>query len=460
MNEAEIYQALLQGPDAHRVLLGARIAPEALARFAAGLANREGGLILLGVRPGGVIEDASGLEPLQLSHALHELTAGAVLPHVERVETAEGVVWALHVPKSPYVVSVGSGQAPYWDGARLVALPAPGETPTPPDPTARPLPEAGLDDLDPAELARIEDRLRERGSPLADAPPLERLQSLGMVCEADGRRVPTVTGLLLAGRPAALARLLPQAEVSYYRHEGDDVDYGFREDLLRPLPAALERLRELIQSKNRFHPLTVGLFRIEVWDFDVEVYREGLLNAFVHRDWTSHDTVQVHHHPDRLEIANPGGLAPGMTPENILRHPPHRRNPQLAAALARLGYVERAGQGVDKMYRLMLRYGKEPPEYRAWPQAVTLVLHNPGFDADFVRWVSEAQNRQGSFTLDYLIVAAALRRGPLPTAELARALALEPPAARKLLARMEAAGLIAAQGQGRGRRWHLAPLDR
>ncbi|ADR35811.1 putative transcriptional regulator [Oceanithermus profundus DSM 14977] len=460
MTEAEVYQALLEGPNERRVLLGAQVAPEALARYAAGLANRDGGVILLGARPSGGVEDAGGLEPLQLSHALFELTAGAVLPHVERVETAEGVVWALHVAKSPYVVSAGAGPAPYWDGARLVAAPAGDAAAAPPDPTARPLPEAGLDDLDPAELARIEDRLRERGSPLAEAPPLERLQALGMAREVDGRWVPSVTGLLLAGRPAALARLLPQAEVSYYRHEDDDVDYAFREDLLRPIPAALERLRELIQGRNRFHPLTVGLFRLEVWDFDVEVYREGLLNAFVHRDWTAHATVQVHHHPDRLEIANPGGLPAGMTPENILRHPPHRRNPALAAALARLGYVERAGQGVDKMYRLMLRYGKEPPEYRAWPHAVTLVLHNPGFDAEFVRWVSEAQNRQGSFTLDYLIVAAALRRGPRPTAELARALALEPPQTRKLLARMEAAGLIVPEGQGRGRRWRLAPLPR
>ncbi|WP_293171905.1 ATP-binding protein, partial [Oceanithermus sp.] len=339
-------------------------------------------------------------------------------------------------------------------------LPAEGSAAPPPDPTARPLPAAGLDDLDPAELARLQARLADRGSPLAESSELERLRGLGMVGEVEGRWRPTVTGLLLAGRPEALARFVPQAEVSYYRHEGDDVDYALREDLLRPLPAALERLHELIQATNRFHPLTVGLFRVEVWDFDVEVYREGLLNAFVHRDWTAPDAVQVHHHPDRLEIANPGGLAPGMTPENILRHPPHRRNPTLAAALARLGYVERAGLGVDKMYRLMLRYGKEPPEYRAWPHAVTLVLHNPGFDAEFVRWVSEAQNRQGAFTLDYLIVTAALRRGPRTTAELARALALEPEPTRKLLRRMEAAGLILAEGQGRARRWRLAPLPR
>ncbi|WP_456411934.1 ATP-binding protein [Oceanithermus sp.] len=460
MTEAELYQALLEGPNARRVHLSAHVAPESLARYAAGLANREGGVILLGVGSAGRIEDASALEPLQLTHVLHELTGGALLPHVERIETAEGTVWALHVPKAPHVVAPGPGPAPYWDGARLIPLPAGDDAAPPPDPTARPLPAAGLDDLDPAELTRLQARLTDRGSPLAETSELERLRALGMVREVEGRWRPTVTGLLLAGRPEALARFVPQAEVSYYRHEGDDVDYALREDLLRPLPAALERLHELIQATNRFHPLTVGLFRVEVWDFDVEVYREGLLNAFVHRDWTAPDAVQVHHHPDRLEIANPGGLPPGMTPENILRHPPHRRNPTLAAALARLGYVERAGLGVDKMYRLMLRYGKEPPEYRAWPHAVTLVLHNPGFDAEFVRWISEAQNRQGAFTLDYLIVTAALRRGPRTTAELARALALEPEPTRKLLRRMEAAGLILAEGQGRARRWRLAPLPR
>ncbi len=460
VTEAEVYQALLAGPGERLVLLGSSVAPEELARYAAGLANRAGGTILLGVTPARGVEDAAGLEPLQLTHALFELTGGSLLPHVERIETGEGVVWALHVPKSPYVVSAGSGPAPYWDGSRLTAVPAADEAAAPPDPTARPLPGAGLDDLDPAELARLEDRLRERGSPLAAAPPKERLQALGMISELEGRWVPTVTGLLLAGRSSSLARLLPQAEVSYYRHEDDDVDYVLREDLLRPIPAALERLRELIQARNRFHPLTVGLFRVEVWDFDVEVYREALLNAFVHRDWTSPEAVQVHHHSDRLEISNPGGLAPGITPENILRHPPQRRNPALAAALGRLGYVERAGQGVDKMYRLTLRYGKEPPEYRAWPQAVTLVLHNPGFDAGFVRWVSEAQNRQGSFTLDYLIVAAALRRGPRATSELSRALALGDAAARRLLARMESAGLIVPEGRGRARRWRLAELPR
>jgi len=454
VSETELYRALLAGPDEKTVFLGPGVQPQQLARYAAGLANARGGVILLGV-VNGRVADASGLEPLQLGHAVYQLSGGDLLVHVERIDASEGVVWALHVPKSPFVVAVGQGAAPYWNGRELTTLPASQEILSA-DPSAKVLAGTSLRDLDPQAMQTIRERLRGRGSPLAETSDLEMAQALGMVKESQGETLPTVSGLLLAGSSAALARSLPQAEVSYYRHEEDEVDYSFREDMVKPIPAALARLHELIQARNNFQALHVGLFRLEVWDFDVEVYREALLNAFVHRDWTSTSTIQVHHHPDRLEISNPGGLAPGMTPQNILRHPPQRRNPALAGALAQLGYVERAGLGVDKMYRLMLRYGKEPPEYRSWQAAVTLLLHNPGFDADFVRWVSQAQNEQGAFTLDYLIVLAALRRAAQATSDLARALQLPLPATRKLLAKMQQAGLVLPQGRGRGRLWRLA----
>ena len=128
------------------------------------------------------------------------------------------------------------------------------------------------------------------------------------------------SGILLAHDPAHPAT--------------SDVAFQFREDLLRPLTAALARLPELIQARNSFTPVQVGLFRTEVWDHDEAVYREALLNALTHRDYQLRDVVHVHHYPDRLEIMNPGGLSGGITAANILRHQPKRRNPLLAEALA------------------------------------------------------------------------------------------------------------------------------
>lgn len=275
--------------------------------------------------PEGKVLGAQDLHPLQVTHALFELTQGLLLPYVEVVEGPWGRVLALHVPQSPAAIAVGTGRVPFWDGRRLSELKV-GQSLPEPDFTAQVLPAASLSDLDPVEVLRLRRILEERGSALAALPDLELLFALGLLERVEGEVRPTVAGLLLAGTSLALRRLLPQAEVSYYFHETEE-GYSFREDLLRPIPALLERLKELIQARNRVRFLTVGLFRAEVWDFDQEVYREALVNALVHRDWRSKDAIQVHHYRDRLEVSNPGGFPPGITPENVLRHPPKGGTP-------------------------------------------------------------------------------------------------------------------------------------
>ncbi|AFV77014.1 putative transcriptional regulator with HTH domain [Thermus oshimai JL-2] len=453
---AELLERLKAGQDERTLFLPQDLSPDELARYAVGLANHKGGTLFLGVSPEGRVLGAAEIHPLQITHALFQLTQGLLLPYVEVLEGPEGRVLALHVPKAPAAIALGPGRVPFWDGARLTELKL-GEARPEPDFTAQVLPAASLSDLDPLEVLRLRRILEERGSALAALPDLELLFALGLIERVEGEERPTVAGLLLAGTPLALRRLLPQAEVSYYFHQ-DEEGYAFREDLLRPIPALLERLRDLIQARNRVRYLTVGLFRIEVWDFDQEVYREALLNALVHRDWQSLDAIQVHHHPDRLEVSNPGGFPPGITPENVLRHPPKRRNPRLAEALYRLGYVERAGSGVDKMYRLLLKYGKEPPEYRLFPEALTLVLYNPELDEAFVRGLAEAQERHGAFSLDHLIVLGHLRRvGRAALEELARALQLPPESARRVLHRLERMGLLLKEG-GRYRLQGQDPL--
>jgi ATP-dependent DNA helicase RecG len=255
---------------------------------------------------------------------------------------------------------------------------------------------------------------------------------------------PNLAGILLAGTARALQRYVPQSELDYYHHATPDLEFEFRETIQKPLPALLERLRELVQARNQYKSLQVGLFRIEVWDFDEVVYREAILNALVHRDYTSRDTVQIHHHPDRLEISNPGGFAGGISADNILRHAPKRRNPVLAEALARLGYIERAGIGVDRMYRLLLQHGKEPPEYTSYADSVVLTLRNPEFDEGFARFVARKQEEIGALTLDTLIVLANLKREREADREaLSKALQLAPAGLPRLLRPLEDAGLIA-----------------
>ncbi|MFC5847825.1 ATP-binding protein [Deinococcus petrolearius] len=412
----------------------------------------DGGAGRAGARHG----DAGELHPLMVTHAIFELSGGRLTVNVQHHRLPGGArVLAVFVPQAPYVLAAPDGAVIAWDGAHLVPVtPAESEPVADQDYTAVVPPDASLADLDPAEVARL--RSLGRRIEAASLPDLDFLRELGLLVPSGGALRPTLAGILLAGTPAALRAHVPQSEVCFYHHMAADVEFQFREDLLRPIPALLTRLAELIQARNRFTPVQVGLFRIEVWDQDEAVYREALLNALTHRDYTLRDVVHVHHYPDRLEIMNPGGLTGGITPGNILRHQPKRRNPLLAEVLARLGLVERAGVGVDKMFSLMLRHGKEPPEFLTYPDAVTLSLHSPGFDAEFVRFVARKQEEMQTLSLDMLIVLSLLaREGEATRATLARALQLPEDRTPRLLRGMEEHGLIVKAAPGRGIAYQL-----
>ncbi|ANE43438.1 AlbA family DNA-binding domain-containing protein [Deinococcus puniceus] len=445
---------VLPPPGPSCVHLPLNVTPQELARYAVGLANARGGTLLVGVDAlsgGESVRDAGELHPLMVTHAIFELSGGRLTVNVQHHRLPGGArVLAVFVPQAPYVLAAPDGAVIAWDGAHLVPVtPAEAEPVADQDYTATVPPDASLADLDPAEVARLRG-LGRRGS-ASNLPDLDFLQELGLLIPSGGALRPTLAGILLAGTPAALRAHMPQAEVCFYHHATTDVEFQFREDLLRPIPSLLTRLAELIQARNRFTPVQVGLFRIEVWDQDESVYREALLNALTHRDYTLRDAVHVHHYPDRLEIMNPGGLPGGITPGNILRHQPKRRNPLLAEVLAKLGLVERAGVGVDKMYGLMLRHGKEPPEFTTYPDSVTLALHSPGFDADFVRFVARKQEDMQTLSLDMLIVLSLLaREGEATRATLARALQLAEDRTPRLLRGMEEHTLIERAGVGRG----------
>jgi ATP-dependent DNA helicase RecG len=90
--------------------------------------------------------------------------------------------------------------------------------------------------------------------------------------------------------------------------------------------------------------------------------REAVLNGVVHRDWMSHDPVEVTwiDEDSALQVVSPGGFTGGVTAENVLTQR-HARYPALADLCRALHLVEKQGLGVDRMYRDMVVLGHRPP---------------------------------------------------------------------------------------------------
>lgn len=448
-----------------------RLPDSELAAAVVCLANTDGGDLYIGIEPDGSV---TGL------HAAHQNVAGlaamianrTVPPlsvRVEAIDTRSGRVAKVMVPKSRQLVATSDG---ILQRRRIKADGTPECVPFYPhefaqrrsdlgllDYSALPVSDASVNDFDPLERARLR-QVIERYSGDNSLLPLrdEELNgALGLVNRDEGRSIPTVTGLLLLGKEAALRRHLPTHEVAFQVLEGTSVRVN--EFYRLPLLRLFERVMEQFLSRRVEEDVQVGLFRVGVPSYDTRAFREGLVNALVHRDYTRLGATHIRWESNQIVVSNPGGFVEGVTLDNLLVVEPRPRNPLLADAMKRIGLAERTGRGVDLIFQGMLRYGRSAPDYsRSDSHSVVVAL--PGGDADLgmLRLVLEEEKRRNApLPIEALITLSRLRaERRLDTATLAGAIQRDEAAARAVLEKLVEAGLVEAHGVKKGRTFTLA----
>ncbi|MDR2474064.1 MAG: hypothetical protein LBD53_11025 [Tannerella sp.] len=103
----------------------------------------------------------------------------------------------------------------------------------------------------------------------------------------------------------------------------------------------------------------------------------------------------IKQYPDSINIINSGGFPTGVTKDNILTVSSQPRNKRVMEVLEKTGQVERAGQGIDKMYYNCLMEGKPLPDYSHTDDyQVDLCLLAKIVDEAFYIFVNEIQHRR------------------------------------------------------------------
>jgi len=77
-----------------------------------------------------------------------------------------------------------------------------------------------------------------------------------------------------------------------------------------------------VSSFSRYLPgaRVEGWRRIDIPEYSIEVLREAVINAVVHRDYSKRgESIRVFYYPDRVEVHSPGLLLPGITGEQMER---------------------------------------------------------------------------------------------------------------------------------------------
>ena len=90
--------------------------------------------------------------------------------------------------------------------------------------------------------------------------------------------------------------------------------------------------------------------------FDFDSFREALINAFMHNDWSSGHGPQIYFFTDRVEIISHGSLPLGQTLEGFYNGESIPQNESLVFIFAQLHITESTGRGVPKILK---KYSKD-----------------------------------------------------------------------------------------------------
>jgi ATP-dependent DNA helicase RecG len=437
------------------------------------MANGGGGTVVLGVRDGvigrakAILGVPSTADPHQLKREIYERTAPKLTPEILELAVPEGTgrLWLMQVHGGlpPYTTSAGAGTVrrgrdcvPLTGDLRDRLMVERGES----DGTAIVVPEPVASLLSPAALERLRDMARQEQAPadMLRKSDLDLLGALDVV--RDGKL--TKAGLLIAGHADAIARHLPHYAWTHERMKTatvyvDRADGRDTRELA--LPLALHALEARINADNPITTVEHGLHHHEFRAYPTVALREALLNALCHLDLRLAGPVLVKQFPRKLEISNPGGLVGGITPANILHHPPLARNPLLVHALARLRLVNRSNLGIGRMFEAMLIEGKEPPLIVDEESAVRVVFKRQETSAPFREFIADEGKAGRVLDVDHLLVLRyLLGHGEIDTGTAAELCQRRDAEMRDILDEMvQVYSYLERGGAGRGTWWRLKP---
>lgn len=188
---------------------------------------------------------------------------------------------------------------------------------------------------------------------------------------------PTLLGVLVVGKtPTDWA---PGAYVQLLRIDGTALGDSILAalELRGSLPDLLSRVEDAMKINIRTAiDLTSADTEIRTADYPLEALQQIFRNAILHRTYEStHAPVNIYWFSDRVEIHNPGGPYGQVTKQNFGNPGAYDyRNPNLAAVMKELAYVQHFGTGIETARRAMKRNGNPLPEFQVEDAHVAVIL--------------------------------------------------------------------------------------
>ncbi|MCK9896460.1 ATP-binding protein [Frankia sp. AgB32] len=458
--------------------------PKSVMETVSAFANARGGLLILG------LDEARGFTPVEidpaklasdLASACADQLEPPIRPEIDIAEVdGQPIVVArveeMSADRKPcHVKARGQERGSYLrthDGDRLlsfyevhVLVASRGQ----PRDDGLPVLAATPADLDSDLVAALVRRMRATRGPLfTSVSDDEMLRMLRVLIDTDDGVRPSLAGLLALGRyPQSFFPQLDITFVAYPTVTGEPLRDGTRfldnQSIDGSVPIMVATALAAARRNMTRRSVIVGMGRLDHWEYPEEAVREVVANALMHRDYhplAQGTQVRVELYPDRLVVANPGGLHGPVNREDLLaEHISSSRNSLLAKLLEDVEFpgtgrtvCENRGSGLLAMAAALRAGGIEPPELIDSIREFRVVFHNHSLlDDEAVAWLSTIDT--AALSDQQRLGLAFLHRNATITNQQYRSLTgCDSVTASKDLSSMATTGLLE---KARDRRWTL-----
>lgn len=353
---------------------------DTIASVLTGMANNQGGLLLIGVV--GPSPAIIGLkDPVNVADRVVQAALAVeprlIIPYPQVVRMNDRPLVAAYIPRGmPHVYA--------YDGRFLVRQDTETRALTPRDLRRMFIERGDLSfETEIAARASIDDMNWEKAASYArqmgvasESNVENTLMRRGCLNDQGGKLRPTNAGLLLFGKDPG--RFIRSAEITAARFIEDSMtDQFIKQDIAGTIPDQLERVETFLRDYLRKGvSLSQSMARSEQYEVPLEAARELVVNAVAHRDYSiDGDCVHVNLYRNRMEVISPGGLPGPITLDNM-KDERFSRNPVIVQVLSDMHFIERLGYGVNRVFSLMQERKLRAPQFEDTPGMFKAVLYN------------------------------------------------------------------------------------
>ncbi len=221
-----------------------------------------------------------------------------------------------------------------------------------------------------------------------------------------------------------------------------------------------ELIEEIITKTpewNEFVEVSEGVFRRNIYNYEPDVIRELLVNAFAHRNYSMRGDIFINLFTDRIEIHSPGLLPLGVTPNNILTKSV-QRNHLLSKLFYDMKLMEKEGSGYDKVYEILLSNGKKPPVVEEGDDRVIVTVYKNIISKEVLKIMQKASEEFQLKQKEIISLGLIAQSGDIPALILSEILNINRPNGLKYwLGRLLDFKLVLSKGKTKGTLYFVNP---